>query len=385
MLPNPLSPVPGSDAARPQLRLAGGTASDPQRETSTIAGVIHETVHRSHSQWRGTLDAVKEALATLERNCESAIETQEAGVAALIDTLATNAAAEADAAAQQARTQAQIEIAELQRALVTLHTVVETLQTDLDAARDSMKSLQAQLDAEVAARVLAETERDEARRHCQQQAAAAEAEMTVLRSENDAQKAELTLALLQLDSAVAERSKLMATFQMVQRALAQGATEDMAVTVQDSKQIRAALPEPPAPEIRAEKSPTPEVAAVAAVPVADARPAFADLHPEAVEDAKRVLEQVEAMYQLDLNSGRPGMEVVDSLTGSLRYARDVIVSRWNVTCDAEALFQSEVDALLNTHAGTSFGRHLSIAAYESRQHIAAPAQPDSGAVQDHAS
>ena len=380
MLPNPLSPpVAGAEpVARPQLRLAGGTESDPQRDTSTIAAVIHETVHRSHAQWRGTLDAVKEALATLERNCESAIETQEAGVAALIDTLAGNAAAEADAAAQQVRTQAQTEIAELQRALVTLHTVVEQLQTDLDAARDSMKSLQTQLDVEVAARVRAETERDEARRHCQQQAAAAEAEMAVLRSEGEAQKAELTLALLQLDSAVAERSKLMATFQMVQRALSQGAPEDIAVPARDPKQAVATLPESPGSQLRAEKTSTPEAPAGAVVPVVDARAVLADKHVEAVEDAKRVLEQVEAMYQLDLNSGRPGMEVVDSLTGSLRYSRDAFVARWSAGCDAETLFEYQVDLLLHTHAGTSFGRHLSIAAYESRQHAASPAQAHPG-------
>ena len=379
MLPNPLSPpVPGADAVgRPQLRLAGGTESDPQRDTSTMAAVIQETVHRSHGQWRGTLDAVKEALATLERNCESAIETQEAGVAALIDTLATNAAAEADAAVQQARTQAQAEIAELQRSLVTLHTVVERLQTDLDVARDSMKSLQSQLDVEVAARVRAETERDEARHHCQQQAAAAAAEMAVLRSESDAQKAELTLALLRLDSAVAERSKLMATFQMVQRALAQGAPEDT-IPVQDLKQVVAVLPESPGLQLRAEKSATMEVPAVAAITVTDARAILADEHPEAVEDAKRVLEQVEAMYQLDLNSGRPGMEVVDSLTGSLRYSRDAFVARWSESCDAETLFEYQVDLLLHTHASTSFGRHLSIAAYEARQHAAPPAQAHPG-------
>jgi hypothetical protein len=93
-----------------------------------------------------------------------------------------------------------------------------------------------------------------------------------------------------------------------------------------------------------------------------------------------VLEQVEAMYDADSSSGRSPMEVVDTLTGSLRYARDVVIARWSGECDAAALFDRQVATLLDSKAGTPFGRHLSISAYAARRPAAA-AEAEPGAVQ----
>ena len=354
-------------AARPQLRLAARAESHPGGETAELAGGIQEAVQQFHGHWRGSLDAVKETLATLERDCASAIETQEAGVGALLETLVAHAAAEADAAAQQAHDEAQIKVVELQGALSISQTRIATLQSELEAERAAVKSIQAQLDTEVAARQRAETERDEARRSCEQQAATAEAQIAALRAEGEAQRAELALALQQLDSAIAERAKLMATFQMVQRALSLGAPANAVLPVQDFDASGTSATDSLPTQTPAGKSAAPESPAPAAAPVSDPRAELAGLNPEAVEDATRVLDQVEAMYQLDLNSGRPGVEVVDSLIGSLQYARDVFVARWSASCDAGTLFEYQVDLLLYTHAGSSFGRHLSIAAYQSRQ------------------
>ncbi len=384
MLPNPLSAIVAETeaAAPPQLRLAARSASHPDQQMATVATVIHDAVHQSHSQWRSAMDAVKETLATLERGCESALEAQEAGLAGLIETLVQNAAAEADSAAAQTRAQAEVEIAELQQALTELQTTVGTLQTDLDAERESVKSINAQLDMEAAARVRAETERDDARRHCQQQLAAVESQVTGLRSELDAQKAELSLARQQLDESIGERAKLLATVQMVQRALTLGTSANLTVPARE-EQGEATGPEYRQAQLHTETGAAPEASDLSSGPVVDAQVALAEKHPEAVEDIKRVLDQVEAMYELDLNSGRSGLEVVDSLAASLRYARDVIVGRWHLDgCDAEALFEHQVGLLLHTRAATSFGRHLSIAAYASRQPAALPLQVDPGSVPD---
>ena len=114
--------------------------------------------YRLHDyQWRRTLDAIKESL--VERTCEAAIEACEAGVAGVIDTLVKSATAEANAAAEQTRAQARIEKAELQAEITQCQSVIDRLHADLSLARQ------------------------------------------------------------QLAAAMAERSKLMATFELVQRAL----------------------------------------------------------------------------------------------------------------------------------------------------------------------
>jgi chromosome segregation ATPase len=376
--------APADAAARPPLKLAARTTQDVRdlAHTATSA-VINDEVYRSHGQWRRTLDAVKETLASLERTCESAIEAQEAGVAGLIDTLVGSATAEADAAAQQTRAQAQVEMAEVQVAMSGLQAVVDGLQADLQVERDRLKSTKKQLDIEVGERVRAESERDEAHRVCQQVVSAAQSQANGLRAESDAQKAELALARQQLDAAHAECSKLMATFQSVQRVLSLGQSGEMALEAEQTGRDRVPPGESRPQEMRGENSSdtAPALAGLVSSPVADAQVAVIEGHPEAVEDVKQMLEQVEAMYCADLNSGRSPIEVVDALTGHLRYARDVTVARSSLgECDAEALFEQQIAVLLDLKAETTFGRHLSISAYALRRPVAS-AQGESGTAQ----
>jgi len=365
----PRNPVPATDnapaaaAARPRLKLAARTTQDVRDlvQTATPA-VINNEVYRSNSQSRRTLDAVEETLAGLERTWESAIEAHGAGVARLIDTLV----AEADAAAQRTRAQAQIEMAELEAEMTLLRTVVDRLQADLHVERDRLRSTNEQLDIEVGARARAESERDETRRVWQLVVSGAESQAQGLRAESDAQKAELSLARQQLDTARAERSKLMATLQSVQRALFLGHSGEMTLEAENTGRDRVTEAESRPQEVRAENSSdtAPALAGLASSPVADAQVAVIEAHPEAVEVVKQVLEQVEAMHCVDLKSGRSPVEVVDSLTGHLRHARDVIVARSSLgECDAETLFEQQIGVLLDLKEGTTFGRHLSISAY----------------------
>ena len=259
--------------------------------TTQDVGVRKDEGYRSHDyQWRRTLDAIKESL--VERTCEAAIAACEAGVAGVIDTLVKSATAEANAAAEQTRAQARIEKAELQAEITQCQSVIDRLHADLSLARQ------------------------------------------------------------QLAAAMAERSKLMATFELVQRALSlrtsgDGEVEDAAFDeVMHPEPLQAALPSPP---------------------VVDAQVAVREAHPEAVENIKRVLEQVQAIYDLDVKSDRSSVELVDLLTTRLRQARDVIVARSNLSeRDAIALFEQQIDVMLDLMGGTPFGRHLSISAYAAR-------------------
>jgi hypothetical protein len=379
MLPNPVQPTSPTPAAgdRPQLKIAARSEPDPRSGQRATSEAIEDELSRWNGQWRRTLETVKSTLADLEQACESAIETREADVAGLVDRLVEKAAAEASAAAEQTRAQAQVEIDQLQGELTELRAAVVTLRSDLDAERENVKSAKAQLETDVAGRVRAEAERDEARAECQRQTAAAALEANSLRSESNALRAELSTARQQLDAAIAERAKLATTVQVIQQALAQGP----AVNVSGLDAKPGAIPAPATDrrpdEPRTESSVTAEVPSSTSSSPADAPATLPEKHPEVAEDIKRVLEQVKDIYELDLNSGRSGTELVDSLTGSLRYARNLIVARWHRDdCDAETLFESQLAVVLDANAGISFGRHLSIAVYELRKPAASPEQDE---------
>ena len=225
-----------------------------------------------------------------------------------------------------------------------------------------VKDANEQLDIERDARARAESERDEAQRVSQHIVSATESQMQALRTESDAQKAELALVRQQLEAERAERSRLTATFQSVQRALSSAQPGDLALDpvmpVDSRSQDKPADLKPGAPPARA---------GVQSNPVAEATVPVVEPHPEAVEHIQRLLEEAEAMYWTDLNSGRAPSEVVDRLTGILRYARDLVVGRWgSADCDAAAVFEQQIAVLLDSKAETSFGRHLSISAFASR-------------------
>ena len=402
MLPNQVSTAstPAAAADRPQLKLAARAGQDAggshsSSEVIAASDVIDAELRGWNGQWRRTLETVKATLADLEQACESAVEAREGEIAVLRDTLADAVAAEAALAAGQAREQAQVEIDRLQSAVTDLQTTVdalqaelaterssvsdlrtavETMRTDLDAERDKVSALESQLEVDGAARALIEAERDEARGECQRQAAAAESQVEALRAESRALRGELALVQQQLGAAVAERSKVTAAFQLIQRTLADGLAVNMAALAENVPLAAPVVPasQPIAPGTDATSAPA---AAPASSSAAEA-PALTEAQQEVVDDVKRVLEQVEAIYQLDFNAGRSGTELVDSLTSSLQYARDLIVARWNRDdCDAATLFEDQLAVLLDLHAGNSFARHLSIAAYESRNPTA-PADSD---------
>ena len=238
---------------------------------------------------------------------------------------------------------------------------LETVKATLAGLEQACDSAIGSRDAEAAGLIetlVARAERDDAeRQQCQQQIAAAEAEAEALRTEIHAQKLELAKVLQQLDTAISERAKLQETFRLVQRAMALGTAEQIVMPV-DAAPRESAVPTPVLPA---------EQPVAVVEPVPDPQTALMDAHPDAVQDINRVLDQVEAMYQLDLESGRSGIEIVESLTGSLRSARSLVATRWSsASFDAQPLADHLIGLMLERQAGTPFGRHLGIAAYASR-------------------
>lgn len=350
MRTNPLytgEPPADASAAVTQLKIAARGRED--RHSATFAAIDDE-VRRSQAEWRRTLDAVKETLATLERTCESALDTHEAGVAGLVEALARSTREEALAAAQQTRAQADVEIEELRQSL-------ERHEVDLQSAREALTKANDQLEIERGARSRAESERDVARRTNEQ----ITSQLQAARGEIEAQKTELSRLRQQLEAGTDERSRLVAAFQAVQNALSLaqfGQNEAVPLTPPESRPVenvsQLASDAVPAPDDLELESAVEDVKVI-------------EPFPEVVEHAERLLEQAEAMYWTDLNSGRPPIEVVDRLTAILRYSRDLIVERWGSDeCDAAAVFQRQVGALLDAKVETSFGRHLSIASFAAR-------------------
>jgi hypothetical protein len=258
---------------------------------------------------------------------------------------------------------APIEKAELLTEITHRQSVIDGLQAELLMERDKLKSMRKQLATEVAARVRSESERDEAQRECQRLLSLTETEMERLRAESDAQKVELSLAWQQIDVVMAERSKLVAAFKLLQREMSAGTGEppEIADAGRDGTMRTASLQEG---SIEKSSCVAPALAGVGAPAVVDTQVELGEAHPEIVQDIKQVLEQVKGMYDLDLNSGRSSMELVDSLTARLRQARDIVVARSSVSeRDVFALFEQQIDAMMDSSGGSSFGRHLSISAY----------------------
>ena len=204
----------------------------------------------------------------------------------------------------------------VERTCEAAQAVIDGLQADLVTERNKLQCMRQQLATEMAARIRTEAERDEARRECLRLQSVAER----LRAESDAQKAELAPAPPQRDAAMAEQSKL----------------SDIA----------------------------PSLASFASPTIADTQIAVGEGQLEVVDDIKRALEQVKAIYDLDVNSDRSSAELVDALTTRLRQARDLTVARSSLNQrDVTTLFEQQIDVMLDLTAGTSFGRHLSISAY----------------------
>src|SRR5262249_34426866 len=97
---------------------------------------------------------------------------------------------------------------------------------------------------------------------------------------------------------------------------------------------------------------------------ADQTPAPEKLwNPTLVAITERLFEEIERKYQLE---AQPNVSpaVVDRLLASLRIGHAELRRSCSSDAEANGLFERQIMILLDSKAATTFGRHLSIAAYE---------------------
>lgn len=323
------------------------------------------------------LDAHAEAVAIAERANKRVADVESA----------------AQAAAQRARLESDIELGHS-------NDLVERLQDELQRLRDRL-----QLDADRA----------------QPNAAAASAEIIALREELQAARAECADLAHQIELEKAKHARLIAGVRSIQQTKPATALIGFVVGGDSAASERVAAPEvrepvpspvidtavaatktietaayaaaashvtvapyavavpqpavvppavvmPPAvavPHAVAEP-PSVVVAQPAAVPQTPAADSALDL--EAIEYARRLLDEIEAVYEADTNSGLSADELVGRLSGNLKYGAAVFARRLEATStDSGSVFDQQLTARHDEKGDTRFGRHLRVATYEYRK------------------
>jgi hypothetical protein len=184
-----------------------------------------------------------------------------------------------------------------------------------------------------------------------------EAEVEKLKAELEVERAERLMVQHQLANESELRQRLSNAFELVQRGVALARVgEEEPVPGEGQDDERGTFPETLAPAEHL--PPAPELEIAAAAPAAD--PRALELH----EYCARLLHDIEAMYDVDVNAMVSPAAVVERLTANLRYGHE-LCQRFMVAPEGAAtrIFEAEITRLLDAQASTAFGRHLSIAAH----------------------
>jgi hypothetical protein len=369
-----------------------------------MSALFTDELARRDTEWSHTVESFKEALAALERTCGAAADRlaepeapPDAAVSRIADKLAAAAAAEAESAAQRTHAEAQVEIARLHglvdraqgeltaehdalkaaRVEITrLTDLADRTQGELTAERDTLKTAREELQQEQTARKNAEAGQEKAQAIHHLVVSDLASQLQAAQSELKAARAEVTGLKHQLEAEQAERTKLVAALQTVQRAVAfadsiQPATTAHAAPIEIGEAGGARTG-----EVGAAGAELASLAAAtqAAVEEPDAshlrlvtNPPRADTgsHPELLDYVTQLLAEMEAIYWADLRSEGNAADVVDRLAANLRYARDMFARRRAAYDVGDAtLFEEQIAMLMDRKPETSFARHLAIAAYE---------------------
>jgi DNA repair exonuclease SbcCD ATPase subunit len=234
-------------------------------------------------------------------------------VSDLIQKLVAAATAEVEAAAHRTRVQADAEINQLQR-------TIERLKTDLQAERDKL--------------------------------AAALQELALVRASTSKLKEEL-------EAERTEKGRFAATLETVR----------LLVTGTDSEHPSPDhTPVPPSDVAEAHDElgdpatgVPPEFAEFQSGDFT-ALPAQPGAHDDAGGHLVQLLAQIEEIYRSDAESAQGTSEIVRRLAANLAYARDAFSRRMESSDGGDAqVFDRHLDRLLETRAGTPFGRHLAMA------------------------
>ena len=339
------------------------------------------TVDPTHSG--GLQQTSEHAVASLR----ASFETDLSGI---IDRLMTQAIAEADAAVERVRATGQLALEaanaslaeqtrrndELTESLLQSEIRVEELRANLQAECEQTKAARNAYEAEGAARARAEASNVEADAIHQNTVAAYESRLQAAHSQLDGMRTELEAVKRQLEAEVSERARLIVALRTVQ--------QTCAIVESPTRQGTApGTQDEPRATSRGDLAPANDVTTDAAHTGDDRRPAStttaADRHlklvassetvtvagsPRLLEYFKELFEQIDAMYQVDLQT-HTSVDVVGRLAANLRYARERFVQRANTEgVDGATLFEQLLSVKLDEVTVTGLERHLAIAAYE---------------------
>jgi len=315
------------------------------------------------------LDAHAESVAFAERANKRAADIESA----------------AQAAAQRARLESDIELGHS-------NDLVERLQTELQRLREQLH-----LDA-------SSGEPDNAGAELPEREAAHRSEVIALREELQASRAECTELAHQIEIEKAKHARLIAGVRSIQQTKPPAALIGFVVSGDSAAPERIVVPETPrepAPSVVIETAlasaktietgaqpaampaaaAVPQVVAVpqavavpqvVAAPQAAVAPPAASAHSaldfDAIEYAHRLLDEIEAVYDADTNSGLSSDELIGRLSGNLKYGAAVFARRLGVAAaEGESLFDQQLTARHDEKGETRFGRHLRVATYEYRK------------------
>ncbi len=374
--PSPIIEKPGTPA-RP-------TGSEPTHRdlrqvlSTELGDLLTNAEGRLENDLRSVLESARTALTALERTCEAASvkltdhpSASAAAVPELVERFVDAAAHETKAAVQRARAQGQADIARLE-------DLVARLKTEVQAERDQLRTAREQLDTQRDACARAEAACEEAKREGARIVTTFKAQLQTLQADLEAERARVSRLTREIDIATDERSKLVAAVQAVRRAVSFAEPAGSAEAPQSDPVPHDSSPhlEPthqadlgsaPGRSSIVAESRLPAESTTTNQSVADADDGVAlepPPDPAVVANTERFLAEIERTYQLDVESERSPIEVVDRLVANLRYARSEVCQSCNSGMDAGLLFEQQMMMLVDARSGTAFARHLGIAAHQ---------------------
>jgi hypothetical protein len=353
-----------SQARDDQVTPAGQTSHESasrdfrQLVGTELSAFLAKETDQRHRDWCSALESLKAALVGLERTCEAeAVKLSEnppasaAAIAELVESFVAAAARDRAAAIQRVQADAQAEIARLE-------SLTARLSAEVLAEREQARSARAEAETLRDARERAQAECEEAKGESARIAAAFSVQSHELRA--DLQRTHDLVAQLrrEVDAGHAERARLLAAVQAVQRAVSfnEPVTAAQAPAVEDLFIHSNQAIEELETRASADDAPHPEEL----------------LDPGVSAQIDGLFADIEQMYYADLEAKRQPTDVVDRLIANLDYAYTVLCQSSRSGEPPGALFERRMMGLVDAKAQTNFARHLSIAAYQwTQQHTPA--------------
>jgi hypothetical protein len=324
------------------------------------------------------LESVRATLVALERTCETgSVKLSEppsvsaTAVAELVEMFVGAATRDTEAAVQRTRAQAQVEIA-------LLEDMVARLEVEGQTARDQLRMAREHVDAHRDACARAENACEEAKREGARIGATFGVRLQALQAELEAERAVVSRLKREIDVGDAERARLVAAVQTVRRAVS------FAEPV-DSAEAPACEPVPGNSNPRRELTDQTDLGSrpvTTSMVVENRTPAETATQNQSVEESDnvrapeaapdpallarlhRLFSELERQYYLDVESESTPADVIERLVANLRSAHSELRQSCNSDIDPDVLFEQHMMMLLDVRGGTSFARHLGIAAYQ---------------------